>query len=134
MQREELNEEQGFDPLADTENPRVAAETQNPLRAILRHFTIFRFKKIELRIFNLLSHADHPLLIREIADNLEVSTRTIRKHIISLYERGFVTRELVRRKWLGYAYKPISSSEVWSKLKEETEEAIKRVDELFSDA
>jgi len=106
-------------------------ETRNPLQLILRQFSFFKFKRIELQIFGLLCQAERPLLVREIAENLKVSTRTIRKHIISLYRRGVVTRELVHRGWFGYAYKAITPPEVWSKFKRETEEAIKRVDALI---
>ena len=85
------------------------------------------FKKNELRIYLLLLEKKAPMRIAEIKEELGISERSVREHVLNLYRRGALKRELIQRGWLGYVYSAVSPPELLAKLRENV---IKKINEI----
>lgn len=64
------------------------------LEALLRSLGV---KKNELRIYRLLLEKKRPMRITEIVRELGISERSVREHVLSLYKRGMLKRELIQQ-------------------------------------
>ncbi|CAB48979.1 transcriptional regulator [Pyrococcus abyssi] len=87
-------------------------------------------KKNEIRIYRLLVEKRRGMRIREIQRELGISERSVRTHVLNLYRRGLLKRELVQSGWLGYIYTPVSPLEILQKIKEHL---MKSIEELERD-
>lgn len=85
------------------------------------------FKKNELRIYRLLLEKNTSMRVTEIKEELKISERSVREHVLNLYRRGVLKRELIERGWLGYAYSAVSPSELLAKLRENV---VKKINEI----
>ncbi|MCD6372961.1 MAG: transcriptional regulator [Thermococcus sp.] len=94
------------------------------LEALLKSLGV---KKTELRIYRLLLEKKKPMRITEIQKELGISERSVREHVLSLYRKGVLRRNLIERGWLGYTYTAVSPSEVLENIKESL---IKKINEL----
>ncbi len=84
-------------------------------------------KKTELRIYSLLLEKKRPMRVTEIVRELGISERSVREHVLSLYRRGMLKRELIQQGWLGYTYTAVSPGELLENIKQSL---IKRITEL----
>ena len=85
------------------------------------------FKKNELRIYRLLLEKNTSMRVTEIKEELKISERSVREHVLNLYRRGVLKRELIERGWLVYAYSAVSPSELLAKLRENV---VKKINEI----
>jgi predicted DNA-binding transcriptional regulator len=92
--------------------------------ALLRSLGV---KKTELRIYRLLLEKKSPMRITEIQKELGISERSVREHVLSLYRKGILRREVIQQGWLGYAYTAVSPGEVLENIKAGL---IRRINEL----
>ncbi|AFK21726.1 transcriptional regulator [Pyrococcus sp. ST04] len=101
-----------------------SGEALEKLEALLR---VIGLKKNEIRIYRLLVEKKRGMRIREIQKELGISERSVRAHVLSLYRKGLLRRELIQRGWLGYVYLPVSPVEILQKIKASI---IQRIEEL----
>ncbi len=85
------------------------------------------FKKNELRIYWLLLEKNSAMRITEIKEELGISERSVREHVLNLYRRGVLKRDLIQKGWLGYVYSAVSPAELLAKLRENM---VKKINEL----
>lgn len=85
------------------------------LEALLKSLGV---KKTELKIYRLLLEKREPMRITEIQKELGISERSVREHVLSLYRKGILKRDLIQQGWLGYTYTAVSPSEVLESIKE----------------
>lgn len=85
------------------------------------------FKKNELRIYRLLLEKNSAMRITEIKEELGISERSVREHVLNLYRRGILKRDLIQKGWLGYVYSAVSPAELLTKIRENM---IKKINEL----
>ncbi len=85
------------------------------------------FKKNELRIYRLLLEKKSPMRITEIKEELGISERSVREHVLNLYKRGVLRRELIQRGWPGYVYSAVSPAELLARLRENV---VKKINEI----
>ncbi len=100
------------------------SEIYEKLETLLRSLGV---KKTELKIYRLLLNRNKPMRITEIQRELNISERSVREHVLSLYRRGILRRTLIQQGWLGYVYTAVSPSEVLENLKENI---IKKINEI----
>ncbi len=62
-----------------------------------------QFHRSEVEIYHLLLRKGE-LTVREIAEELQLSTRIVRERLKRLLREGIVGRRLVDRGWIGYVY------------------------------
>ncbi|AEH25175.1 transcriptional regulator [Pyrococcus yayanosii] len=98
--------------------------TYEKFEALLRSIGL---KKNEIRIYRLLLEKGRAMRIREIQKELGISERSVREHVLNLYRKGLLKRELIQMGWLGYAYTAVSPGEILQKIKESL---MKRIEEL----
>ena len=94
------------------------------LEVLLRSLGV---KKTELKIYRLLLEKKEPMRITEIQRELGISERSVREHVLSLYRKGILKRDLIQQGWLGYTYTAVSPGEVLESIKENI---LKRINEL----
>lgn len=85
------------------------------------------FKKTELRIYRLLLEKKKPMRITEIQKELSISERSVREHVVNLYRKGVLRRQLIERGWIGYTYTAVSPAELFENIKKNL---MKRINEL----
>jgi len=95
------------------------------LEALLRSLGL---KRTELRIYRLLLEKKRPMRVTEIVRELGISERSVREHVLSLYRRGMLRRELIQQGWLGYTYTAVSPSELLENLKNYILERINEIE------
>ncbi len=93
---------------------REMSDVYERLEALLRSLGV---KKTELRIYRLLLEKRKPMRITEIVRELGISERSVREHVLNLYRRGMLKRELIQQGWLGYTYTAVSPAELLENLK-----------------
>ncbi|AHF81108.1 transcriptional regulator [Thermococcus paralvinellae] len=100
------------------------SEIHEKLESLLRSLGV---KKTEIRIYRLLLEKKVPMRITEIQRELGISERSVREHVLNLYRKGLLKRELIQKGWLGYVYTATSPTELLEKLKENI---VKKINEL----
>ncbi len=85
-----------------------------------------KIKPSDVRIYNLLRNRE--LGVREIAKELNLSTRFVRDRLKELTMRGIVKRRLVEEGWIGYKYTAEDPVEVLKKLKAQLHEEFLRLE------
>ena len=70
------------------------------VNALLRQI---QFNRSEVEIYKLLLRKGE-LTVREIAEELQLSTRIVRERLKRLLKEGIVGRRLINRGWIGYVY------------------------------
>ena len=101
------------------------------LEALLRSLGV---KKTELRIYRLLLEKKRPMRVTEIVSELGISERSVREHVLNLYRKGMLRRELVQQGWLGYTYTAVSPSELLARIKHSIIEKINELEMELRDA
>jgi len=96
------------------------------LESLLRSMGV---KKTELRIYRLLLEKKRPMRVTEIVKELGISERSVREHVLSLYRRGMLKRELIQQGWLGYTYTAVSPGELLENLKKYILDWINEIEE-----
>lgn len=91
-------------------------ETKNPVELLNVIFTFINFKPIEIKIYNVLLKTS--FTIKQIEQKLDVSERTIRKHIKRLDEEGYIVKKVVHDKRLKYIYSAVPVQDAWKKVKD----------------
>ncbi|MFN3384653.1 MAG: winged helix-turn-helix transcriptional regulator [Archaeoglobaceae archaeon] len=88
-----------------------------------------RIKPSDVRIYNLLRNRE--LGVREIAKELNLSTRFVRDRLKELTRRGILKRRLVEEGWIGYKYTAEEPREVLNKLKAQLHEELLRLEKTL---
>lgn len=88
---------------------------KDPIETFSLVLSFFNFETMEIKLYNLLLNAS--LTIKEIEEQLDVSERSIRKHIKRLEEEGLITKTVEQGNRLKYVYRSISLPEAWKKVK-----------------
>ncbi len=91
------------------------SEKKKPVELLNIIFSFLNFKSIEIKIYNLLLKTS--LTIKQIEKKIDVSERTIRKHIKRLDEEGFIVKKVVHDKRLKYVYSAVPIQDTWEKVK-----------------
>lgn len=74
------------------------------LKEVAKIIESLKLKPSDLRIYNLLLEKQE-LSVKEIAKELNLSTRFVRERLRDLHRRGIIKRKLVERGWIGYVYR-----------------------------
>ncbi len=90
----------------------------------------FRIKPSDVKIYNLLRNGE--LGVREIAKELNLSTRFVRDRLKELTNRGIVKRRLVEQGWVGYKYTAEDPKEVLKKLRAQLHEEFLRIEKTLA--
>lgn len=107
------------------------SEVYERLEALLRSLGV---KKTELRIYRLLLEKKRPMRITEIVKEVGISERSVREHVLSLYRKGMLRRELIQQGWLGYTYTAVSPAELLENIKRNILEKISELEREFTRA
>ncbi|ASJ02849.1 transcriptional regulator [Thermococcus profundus] len=91
------------------------------------------FKKTELRVYRLLLERKRPMRITEIQQELGISERSVREHVLNLYRKGVLKRTLIEQGWLGYVYTATSPRELIERIKESIITKINEIEKEISD-
>ncbi|MCS7144921.1 MAG: transcriptional regulator [Archaeoglobaceae archaeon] len=73
------------------------------LKEVVKILDSLKLKPSDLRIYNLLREKPE-LSVKEIAKELNLSTRFVRERLRELHRKGIIKRKLVERGWIGYVY------------------------------
>ncbi|NHW23247.1 MAG: transcriptional regulator [Archaeoglobales archaeon] len=73
------------------------------LKEVAEILESLKLKPSDLRIYSLLEKRE--LSVREIAKELNLSTRFVRERLRDLHRKGMVRRRLVENGWIGYVYR-----------------------------
>ncbi|BAA29114.1 transcriptional regulator [Pyrococcus horikoshii] len=103
-------------------------EKLRKLESLLRTMGL---KKNEIMIYNLLVEKKRGMRIREIQRELGISERSVRAHVLSLYRKGLLKRELVQKGWLGYIYTAVSPLEILQRIREHIMKSIEELEKEF---
>jgi len=95
---------------------KALCEKKKPIELLNVIFTFLNFKSVEIKIYNLLLKTS--LTIKQIEEQLNISERTIRKHIKRLDKEGFIVKRVEQGKRLKYVYMAIPVQEAWGKVKD----------------
>ncbi|ASJ15696.1 transcriptional regulator [Thermococcus chitonophagus] len=98
------------------------------LESLLR---IIGLKRNEIRIYKLLVEKRKGMRIREIQKELGISERSVREHVLNLYRKGLLKRELIQRGWLGYIYTPVPPGEILQRIKSSIIQKIEELEREF---
>ncbi len=90
------------------------------------------FKKTELRVYRLLLEKQRPMRITEIQKELGLSERSVREHVLNLYKKGILKRNLIEKGWLGYVYTAASPKELIEHIKENIMQKINEIEKEIS--
>jgi len=104
-------------------------EIYGRFEALLRSLGV---KRTGLRIYRLLLERNEPMRIAEIRRELGISERSVREHVMNLYRKGLLKRELIQRGWLGYVYTAVSPGEVLERVKENLITKINELEREFN--
>ncbi|MEM0022114.1 MAG: transcriptional regulator [Archaeoglobaceae archaeon] len=88
-----------------------------------------RVKPSDVKIYNLLRNRE--LGVREIAKELNLSTRFVRDRLKELTKRGIVKRRLVEQGWIGYKYTAEDPLEILKKFKTQLHEEFLRLEKAL---
>ncbi len=106
--------------IAEIEN--VLKRRKKPIELLNIILGFLDFKTTEIKIYNLLLKSS--LTIRQIEEQLNLSERTIRKHIKKLGQDGFITRKVEQGKRLKYVYMAVPVQETWKKVKDKIQKIL----------
>ncbi len=84
---------------------------------ILKAIKNLQIKPSEMSIYRIL-HEKGEMTVREIAEELQLSTRIVRIRLKKLVKEGFVKRRIIKRGWIGYVYFAETPEEVVKKIKD----------------
>lgn len=86
------------------------------LKEVSKILDSLKLKPSDLRIYNLLL-AKNELSVREIAKELNLSTRFVRERLKELHKRGIVKRRVIENGWIGYVYRAEDPKVMIAKIK-----------------
>ncbi len=108
---------------------KVLSKKEKPVELLNVIFTFLNFKSVEIKIYNLLLKTS--LTIKQIEQQLDISERTIRKHIKRLDEEGFIVKKVEQGKRLKYVYMAIPVQEAWEKVKDKIEKILSDITKVL---
>ena len=88
-----------------------------------------QFNRSEVEIYKLLLRKGE-MTVREIAEELQLSTRIVRERLKRLVKEGIVGRRLIERGWIGYVYYAEDPSKVVQTIKKRILEVAGRIDNI----
>ena len=100
--------------IADVE--KALREKKKPTELLDIIFTFLNFKKVEIKIYNLLLTS--PMTIKDLEKKSHISERTIRKYIKRLDQEGFIIKRVEQGKRLKYVYIAVPVQKAWKKVKD----------------
>lgn len=86
------------------------------LKEIAKIIESIKLKPSDLRIYELLLE-NRELSVKEIAKELNLSTRFVRERLRELHRKGIITRRLIDRGWIGYVYRAEEPKVVITRIK-----------------
>ena len=89
-----------------------------------------KFKPSDARIYSLLLEKGE-MRVSEIAKELDLSARFVRDRLKDLCSKGIVTREVIKKGWIGYVYKAENPVNVLKKLKSKIIGEIESIEKLL---
>ncbi len=102
---------------------------KKPVELLNVIFTFLNFKPIEIKIYNVLLKTS--FTIKQIEQKIDVSERTIRKHIKRLDEEGFIVKKVVHDKRLKYVYSAVPVYDAWEKVKDKIENILSDITKVL---
>jgi predicted DNA-binding transcriptional regulator len=87
------------------------------------------FNKSEVEIYKLLLRRGE-MTVKEIAEELQLSTRIVRERLKRLVSEGIVGRRLIERGWIGYVYYAEDPNKVAQAIKRKLLEVVSRIDNI----
>ncbi len=86
-----------------------------------------QFNRSEVEIYKLLLRKGE-MTVKEIAEELQLSTRIVRERLKRLVKEGIVGRKLIERGWIGYVYYAENPNKVAQAIKRKLLEVAGRID------
>ncbi len=86
-----------------------------------------QFNKSEIDIYKLLLKKGE-MTVREIAEELQLSTRIVRERLKRLVKDGIVGRKLIEKGWIGYVYYAEDPDKVAQAIKRKLIEMARMID------
>ena len=102
---------------------------KKPVELLNIIFTFLNFNSVEIKIYNLLLKTS--LTIKQIENQLNITERTIRKHIKRLDEEGFIIKTVEQGKRLKYVYEAVPVQEAWEKVKDKIENILENISKVL---
>ncbi|MEM1578340.1 MAG: winged helix-turn-helix transcriptional regulator [Archaeoglobaceae archaeon] len=99
------------------------------LNEIAKIIENLRLKPSDLKIYSLL--LERELSVKEIANELNLSTRFVRERLKELCKREIISRRLVERGWIGYAYRAEDPKKVVSNIKKQLISEIGKIEAIL---
>jgi predicted DNA-binding transcriptional regulator len=96
------------------------------LNAVLK---LLDFKKVEIKLYNALLKKQ--MKMNELVQRLNMSERSIRTHIKTLYKKGFIKRKALMGNRLKYVYSSVTPKIAWKIVKKRVNETLNQVDKIF---
>ncbi len=90
-----------------------------------------RFKPSDVRIYSILLEKGE-MRVSEIANELNLSARFVRDRLKELSNKGIVTREMIKKGWIGYVYKAENPRKVFRRLKSRIIEELENLEKLMN--
>ncbi len=113
--------------IADMEN--ALKGRKKPMELLHLILGFLNFKSTEIKIYNLLLKSS--LTIKQIERQLNLSERTIRKHIKKLGQDEFITRKVEQGKRLKYVYRAVPVKETWKKVKDKLQKTLDEITKVL---
>ncbi len=88
-----------------------------------------QFNRSEVEIYKLLLRKGE-MTVKEIAEELQLSTRIVRERLKRLVKEGIVGRRLIERGWIGYVYYAEDPNKVVQTIKKRLLEVAGRIDSI----
>lgn len=86
-----------------------------------------QFNRSEVEIYKLLLRKGE-MTVKEIAEELQLSTRIVRERLKRLVKEGIVGKKLIERGWIGYVYYAENPNKVAQAIKRKLLEVAGRID------
>jgi len=108
-----------------TDIEKILKGRRKPIELFNVILMFINFKPTEIKIYNILLKSS--LTIKQIEKQLNLSERTIRKHIKRLSQEGFIIKKVKRGKRLKYIYSAIPIQEAWGKARNKIQKIMEEI-------
>jgi len=102
---------------------------RKPIELLNTVLKLLDFKKVEIKLYNTLLKKE--MKMNELVQRLNISERSIRTHIKTLYKKGFIKRKALMGDRLKYVYSSVTPKIAWKIVKKRVNETLNQVDKIF---
>ncbi len=102
---------------------------RKPIELLNTVLKLLDFKKVEIKLYNTLLKKE--MKMNELVQRLNISERSIRTHIKTLYKKGFIKRKALMGNRLKYIYSSVTPKIAWKIVKKRVNETFNQMDKIF---